>query len=192
MHARALSLMPGRKTDCPGNVGLYAVTTTIHQAADAANGIAQGDAGSHDIAEFPDGQCLDDQKNQRAENRANQPAVKYEAAMVHHKDFGPGFAGQILFPISDHIEQARADDGADDDPEARIPNRFRGDADLLRAPARVPKPKPEAQRHEDAVPMDRQGPDLKRDLIHKTGNVRTRGLRGKWKFAWESGIAYAA
>jgi len=167
MHRRAMSGMIGGKPDGPGQAARAAVAAAIEQAADTAENISQRDAWREHVGGSPQRHFFPAQVNKSGEDRADQPAVINQPAVLNHENFRERLVGEFVLPIRRHIDDARADDGAEHQPQDDIGDFFAGDVFAAGAAGGRPKPGEEGQRNHHAIPMDCEGAELKRNRMHE-------------------------
>ena len=101
------------------------------------------------------------------DRRADEAAVIDQAAVLNHENFRERLVGEFILPIRRHIDEARADDGADHQPQDDIGDFFAGYVFAPGAARGRPKPGEKRQRNHHAIPMDREGAELKRNRMHR-------------------------
>src|SRR5262245_11669515 len=89
MNALAVRLVSGRKVHGPGQVGRLSVTTTVHQTAEPARHIAQGDAGSERVGKFPQRQLVLPNVEDGGEAGPDQPPIENQPAPMYHENLSP-------------------------------------------------------------------------------------------------------
>ena len=171
VHADTVSPMFFWEMNGPGEVCGSAVATAGHEAADSAKGVAQGNAGRHDISEPPKGQFSAASVDNCREGSANQPAVIHKAG-THVENVNEGLAGEFLVPVRDDVEGARAEDCADDDPRSQIVDVFAFKTDARSTTAGCAKPKQKTGSGQDAVPIDLKAKNFECDVIHRRKEVK--------------------
>src|SRR5438034_11643784 len=116
MNARAVSWVVVGEVNRPGKIAGASVATAVHQTADAAKGMAQRDARREDVGDFPERQLFVVDVKDAGERRPDQAAVKDQSASAEVKNLPERSAGEVLAPIGEDIEPARADDHAEHQP----------------------------------------------------------------------------
>ncbi len=96
--------------------------------------------------------------------------------MANHENLDQRFAGELLVPVGDDIEQSGAGQCAENQPRAKVNDDVRRHPSLYGAAARGPKPKQESDGHEDAVPVDRKTTKFECNAMHVGGRYPRPGL----------------
>ena len=155
----------------PRQIAFAAVTAAIHQATDAAEGVSERDARREGVGDFPKRQFFETDVQDAGERRADESAVKDESAVANVEHLPKRFAGEVFTPVGYHVKAARADEGAQDQPGAKINDGLARDAGAQRPPAGGPESGEETERNQDAVPVDSEIAELKGNFIHAAGKL---------------------
>src|SRR5439155_21223186 len=99
MDSDAVCFMIQRKMDRPWKACRPSITTPIHETSPTANGVAKGNTWREDVAELPDRQFFNQEKDQRRERCPNQAAVEDKPTVLDHKDFPNRPAREIFVPV---------------------------------------------------------------------------------------------
>src|ERR1035437_10183268 len=177
MYGCAAGRMVGWKPDGPRQAARAAVATAIQQAADAAKDVSERDARPEHVGGFPQRKFFPTNVNHACNRRADEAAVINEAAMLNHENFPERLVGEFVLPISCHVNGARAENRAEHKPEHDVGDFFAGDVFAPGAAGGRPKPRQECQRDHHAIPMNREGAELKRNRMHG-GKLRCGGGNG--------------
>ena len=87
--------------------------------------------------------------------------------------------GKILAPVGNHVESARPDKRAQDQPRSEIDNRVGANSLARRAAAGGPKSGEESKGNKDAIPVNAEAAELKGNLVHVTGTLGTANRKFK-------------
>src|SRR6266536_2326787 len=171
MHARAQGRVVAGEMNRPGKIAGASVATTVHQAADAAKGVSQRDARRKHVGYFPERQLSVADVQDAGEGRPDQAAVKDQSTSADVKNLPERSAGEILAPIGEDIEPARADDRAENQPGTEVDHRLAANPVKRRPPSSGPESGEQTERDENAVPVDSETAQVKGDLVHVAGNL---------------------
>src|SRR5262245_10201082 len=151
MNPRAVSGMVLGEVNRPGKIAGASVTTAVHQTAHPAKGMAQRDAGREDVGDFPEGKLFEANVKDAGKRRADQAAVKDQAAAADIENLPQRLVGEVLAPIREDVQAARADDGAEDQPWTQVDHRLGANSAERRAPSGRPESGEQTERDKNAV-----------------------------------------
>src|SRR5665213_1876162 len=154
------------ESDCPRQIRRSSIATTIEQAASAAKKTAQRIARREHVGGFPQRHFFPADVNESGNGRADETAVINESAMLNHENFRERLVGEFFLPIRGHINDSRADDRADHEPEHDVGDFIGGNFVAARAQSRRPKSGEKSERDHDAIPVNREGAEMKRNWMH--------------------------
>jgi predicted DNA-binding helix-hairpin-helix protein len=98
--------------------GGASVAAAVEEAADAAEGVADGETGDGEVGHMPQGEPLAAGEDHERGGGQQQAAVEDQAALVDAHDVQRGLP--VVGPIGDDVGDARADDAAGHEPKAEI------------------------------------------------------------------------
>src|SRR5436190_5079027 len=171
MNTGAMSGVIVRKVNRPGKIGGAPIATAVHQTADAAEGMAQRDAGREDVGDFPKRQFFDADIEDAGERRADQSTIITQSAAADVEHLPERLPGKVLAPIGKDEETASAYDRAQDQPWTEVDHRLTANSGEWRAPAGSPEPGKQAECNEHAIPVDGEVAQVKGDFVHVTANL---------------------
>ena len=103
------------------------------------------------------------------DGRADEAAVINQPAVLDHENFRERLAGEFLPPVGRHVNEPRADDSADHQPQGHVGDFFGGNVFAAGAQRGRPKPGEKRQRNHHAIPMNGERAELKGNRMH--GNI---------------------
>src|ERR1700722_14219922 len=104
MHPDSLCCMVGWKMDGPRHTACPAVTTAVHQAADAAEGITKRNARRHDVGHFPEWKFLQQEIKYGSGDGADESAIKDQSTVLNHENFRKRIFGILFVPIGNDVK----------------------------------------------------------------------------------------
>src|SRR5690606_27799417 len=125
----------------------------------AADALAEDEAGGGGIEPDADGPLVIERVQQAAKDAADEAAVERDAAFGDAGDDLRRLIGEAA-PVFEHVEEARADDRAGHADERDLLGDFGGDAIAFREPHRERYAGNDADGGEQAMPRERERPDI--------------------------------
>lgn len=147
-----------------GGGGGAAVAAAIHEAADAANGVADGEAGDGVVGNGEDGLAVAAGEEDEGEGGEDEAAVEDEAALIDADDF-EGVGGEVG-GIGHDEGDAGADDAGEHKPDAEVGGIFGISGRFAAKPAPGEDGADEAEGGAEAIGMDGFGADMKEYGMH--------------------------
>src|SRR5579859_6116799 len=146
-----------RETDWAAR-GIRPPGVAVAQTPQATDGLTDQHARRRDVQQGPGAQTGSPGGDATSDETADERAVDGDAALPDRRDQERVF--EVKTQVIGHVEQARADDAADDAPAADAVDDFPRDPLPLRQPPGEPQPRRHRQRREDAVPPELERPHL--------------------------------
>ena len=190
MDREGVGFMSGGIADGPRQIAGATEAAAIHETAKAAEGMAERNAGCHDVGHFHQGQTFGAGEEETSDRRADEPAVKDQSAFAEHEDFPPGRLSELLIPVRDDVENSSADQGADDQPWAQIHDALGGESLEGGTTRGGPDAGQESGGNEYAVPVNGKVTELKCDFFHAVNSLDFRDKECHCQIAaWRGGSA---
>ena len=145
----------------PGQVGGGTEGLLVEEVAPAPDGLADRDARRDDVERPPDRQPLPAGDPEAGEDAGDQAAVDREPTLPDRRDL-PGVLA-VVVPVEDDLVDPGAHESRDDRPLRGVEELVGGHALALGGAVGEPEADEDRGGHEDAVPPDRQRPEVERD-----------------------------
>src|SRR5690606_15227031 len=120
MHPVRMRLMACWEVNSPRQFTNPTITTAKHEAADAPQRMAQGDAGGECIRHLPDWLALEAQVDEPGDDGTNQPAIEDQPSVAQVENVPERLTGKLAVPVTDDVEGASTHNHAAHQPGSQI------------------------------------------------------------------------
>ena len=173
-------------SDGPGEVAVAAPAAPGHQAADASDGLSQGDRRCRGISHGQERQAVPADEDPAREDRREEPAEEDATGTEYAQQLGG--VVKVARGLHDDERQLRTREGPDDHPEPEVEHPVRIETAPGRAKAKGPQPQAHGQHQQHTVRRKLEGAEVDQDGVHvrppppvrrggRTGSPRGSGAR---------------
>src|SRR5262249_23677307 len=182
MEVLVLRILDGpvrrRDEEAPGQVRRGAERLLVEEVAPAPDGLTEGEARRRDIEVGDGGQPARERVAAPHEETADDAAVNGEATLPHREDFSR--EAEVVVDVEGDAIPSRPDEPAEQAKLRGLEHATGIEPAATRLAIGEPEPDSHRARHEDAVPAEAQGTQLKSDRARRvkhSGSLIRPGLR---------------